>query len=84
MERLATEMGAMILGIGGIFLMVVFSTFMGGLAGYLVGLVCGDTILNVAAQVGIRNVSMFQFGVFLGFVGGFLKTKVSAVVKNPK
>ena len=62
--------------IGGIFFFIIFSTLMGGIAGWVVGLIFSDTILNIFAQIGIKGATMFQIGCFLGFVGGFLKTKV--------
>lgn len=82
MEKLATVFGGVALGIAGIFFFIIFSTLMGGIAGWTVGLIFSDTILGIAAQVGIKNVTMFQLGCFLGFVGGFLKTKVTAEVKH--
>ena len=72
-----TAFGAMAVMVGGIFFFVIINTFMGGLAGWVVGLVFGETILSILAQLGIHGVTMFQFGAFMGFVGGFLKTKVT-------
>ena len=69
---------------GGIFLFVIFGTLLGAVAGWIVGLVFSDTILGVLAQLGVKGITMWQFGAFMGFVGGFLKTKVSATVKNEK
>jgi hypothetical protein len=57
---------------------------MGAFAGWVVGLFFADTILGIAGQLGIRNVTMWQLGAFLGFVGGFLKTKVTATVEAAK
>lgn len=84
MEAIAKVFGVAALTIGGLFFFIIFGTLMGGLAGWTVGLVFGDTILGIASQVGIKGVTMFQLGCFLGFVGGFLKTKVSAEVKEAK
>lgn len=82
MEKLATIFGGVALGIAGIFFFVIFGTLMGGVAGWIVGFFFGDIILGIAAQIGIKNITMFQLGCFLGFVGGFLKTKVTAEVKH--
>lgn len=82
MEKLATAFGGVALAIGGIFFFVIFGTFLGALSGWIVGLVFGDTILGILGQIGIKGVTMFQFGAFMGFVGGFLKTKVTAEVKG--
>jgi small-conductance mechanosensitive channel len=73
--------GAAGLTVGGLFFFVIFGTLMGGLAGWIVGLVFSDIILGIASQLGIHGVTMFQLGIFLGFVGGFLKTKVTAKVE---
>jgi hypothetical protein len=76
MQNLLEAFTLFLVGVAGLFFFIILSTFMGGVAGWMVGLVFGDTILGVAAQLGIHGISMFQLGVFLGFVGGFLKTKV--------
>lgn len=77
MDKLATAFGLMALAISGVFVFIIFGTFAGALAGWIVGLVFGDTILGILDQFGIHGVTMFQFGAFMGFVGGFMKTKVS-------
>lgn len=82
MEKVATGFGVVALSMMGIFGFVIFGSLLGGIAGWVVGLVFGDTILGILSQLGVRGVTMFQFGVFMGFVGGFLKTKVSAEVKK--
>ena len=76
--------GVAFLTLGGIFLFVIFGTLVGALAGWTVGLVFGETILGILGQIGIHNISMWQFGAFMGFVGGYLKTKVTAEVKAAK
>lgn len=81
MDKLATMFGGVALFFGGVFLMVIFGTLMGAVAGWIVGLFFGETILSILGQLGVRNVTMWQFGAFMGFVGGFLKTKVTATVK---
>jgi hypothetical protein len=84
MDKIALAFGGIALTICGIFFLVIFGTLVGGIAGYVVGLFFGDTILQIAGDIGIKGVTMFQFGSFLGFVSGFLKTKVSAEVKAVK
>jgi hypothetical protein len=81
MDKLATVSGTIVLTMGGIFFFVIFGTFVGGMAGWIVGLAFGDTILGILGQLGIHGITMFQFGAFMGFTGGFLKTKVTAEVK---
>lgn len=81
MDKVALCFGGVALTLGGIFFFVIMGTFLGGVAGWVVGLVFGDTILGIAGQLGMHNITMFQLGSFLGFIGGFLKTKVTAEVK---
>lgn len=82
MDKFIIAIGSMAVGIAGIFFVVILSTLMGTLAGWVVGLFFSETILGILGQMGIRNISMWQFGAFMGFVGGFLKTKVTAEVKK--
>lgn len=81
MEKVAIGFGVVAMSLGGIFMFVIFGTLLGGVAGWIVGLFFADTILGIASQLGIKNVTMFQLGAFMGFFGGFLKTKVTAEVK---
>jgi hypothetical protein len=76
-EKLGESVGIAILFAGSIFVVVIFGTLVGALAGLVVGWVFGGTILGILGQLGVHDVAMWQFGAFLGFVGGFLKTKVS-------
>jgi hypothetical protein len=82
MEAMAKGLTVVVLAMGGVFMFVILGTLLGGIAGWIVGLFFQGTILGIAAQIGIKNVSMFDLGCFLGFVGGFLKTKVSATVTD--
>lgn len=76
MDTVAKAFGVAALTMGGMFLFIIFGALLGGVVGWVVGLVFGDIILGILAQLGIKNVTMFQFGVFMGFVGAFMKTKV--------
>ena len=82
MDKFAKVIGGLMLGIGSIMLLVIFGTLCGGIAGWIVGLFFSETILGILSQLGVHNVTMWQFGSFMGFVGGFMKTKVSAEVKS--
>lgn len=81
MDKFAKIVGGLFLGICGVFFFVILGTLMGALSGWVVGLFFSDTILGILAQFGIHNITMTQFGAFMGFIGGFLKTKVTAEVK---
>ena len=62
-----------------IILMVILSTFFGGVAGWIVGLFFTDIIMNTLNRIGVdtMGMSMWQLGATLGFVSGFFKsTKV--------
>ena len=78
MDKFVKVMGAAVLSVGGIFMLVCLGTLFGAAAGWIVGLFFGETILFVLAKLGSTGIAMWQFGAFMGFVGGFLKTKVSA------
>jgi hypothetical protein len=77
MEGMVKFFGTAALGLGGLFFFIILGALTGGVGGWVVGLAFGDTILGIAGQLGIKGVTMFQLGAFLGFVGGFLKTKVA-------
>lgn len=81
MDKLAASIGAIAISLGGVFVLVCFSTVMGAFAGLIVGLFFSDTFLSILSQMGIRNIAMWQFGAFMGFMGGFLKTKVTVTEK---
>lgn len=55
----------------------ILSTLAGGISAWIVGLFFEDTILGVFATLGIKGLSMFQIGAFLGFVAGFFKSCVN-------
>mgnify|MGYP003561809363 CR=1 FL=1 len=57
------------------FLTPILGALMGAITGWFVGLFFGDTILGFLAQIGIQDVEMWQFGCFLGFIGGFFKPR---------
>lgn len=82
MDKTTRVFGVIALSLMGVFFFVVAGTLLGAVAGWIVGLFFGDTILGILAQLGVTGISMWQFGAFMGFVGGFLKTKVSAEVKS--
>ena len=58
-------------------ILIRLGTLFGAIAGWVVGIFFGDTILGILSQLGVHNVTMWQFGAFMGFVGGFLRTTVT-------
>lgn len=79
-EEFLLAFGKTILTISSIAVFVPFMTLIGAMAGWAVGLVFSDAILSILTKLGAHDVTMWQFGAFMGFVGGFLKTKVTAKV----
>ena len=75
-EKVLASFGAVFVFLMGLFFFVILGTFMGAFAGWIVGLVFSDSILGILDKFGVHGVTMWQFGAFMGFVGGFLKTKV--------
>ena len=73
MEALSKVFGVAFLGIGVLFLLIILSTLMGGICGWTVGLIFTDTIAALKQFMGV-DVTNFELGAMLGFVGGFLKS----------
>ena len=60
--------------IGLLLAMPIIGVLFGAISGYIVGLFFSESILGVLNQTGIEDVSMWQLGAFLGFVGGSFKS----------
>lgn len=73
MDDLLKPIGAVV----AIFVAILLGPLIGGCAAWVVGLVFGDVILGIFSQFGLKGVTMWQVGVFFGFVSGFLKTKTT-------
>ena len=54
-----------------IFFIIIGNTLIGGITGWIVGIIFGNQILHVFRQVGIDNITMWQLGLALGFISGF-------------
>lgn len=52
---------------------IIAGTLFGAIGAWVVGYFFGDTILGILGQLGVHHVTMWQFGAFLGFVGGFFQ-----------
>ena len=59
------------------FLMIVGYTMIGAIIGWVVGWFFSEPILNFFAALGIENMSMWDLGAVLGFVGSFFKSNVT-------
>ncbi len=56
----------------------------GGFAGWVVGLFWTDPIVDFLHRLGVdvAGLTVWQIGVAMGFLGGFLKTTVSSTKSN--
>lgn len=61
-----------------IIFMVILGTLFGGIAGWIIGLFFTDMIMTTLDAFGVRTfeLSMWQLGATLGFIGGFFKSAV--------
>jgi hypothetical protein len=61
------------------FLIAIFGaiagTLFGSIAGGIVSLFFNETILTVLMALGIKGISLWQLGAFLGFVSDFFSRK---------
>jgi hypothetical protein len=60
-----------------LFLLCLANTLLGAFSGWIVGLVFSDTILGFLSRIGVdtQNLSMWQIGAALGFIGSFFRTQ---------
>ena len=75
MDKLITGvLGTLLVGLI-VFALIIFTTFMGAVAGWIVGLVFEQTILDTLARFGVNvaGLSMWNLGATLAFVGSFFK-----------
>ena len=77
MEELSKAFGVVLLSVGGVFILIIIGTLMGGVAGWTVGLVFVDTMAALKNALGL-SVTNFELGAMLGFVGGFFRGKMSS------
>lgn len=73
MEKFLIAVGTVFVVAMVVFFSVLLGTLMGIISGWVVGLFFSETILGILAQLGVTGVAMWQFGAFLGFVGGFFR-----------
>lgn len=76
MERILTMFLA---GLGLAFIAPVLGTLIGAFMGLIVGVFFGDSIMGFLAAIGVAtaNLTMWQVGAAMGFLGSFLRTSVS-------
>ena len=81
MEKFITVIGAALVFSGTMAALLPITTLFGAIAGWIVGLFFGDTILYALSEMGLRNITMWQLGATLGFVSTFLRTRVESNAK---
>jgi len=60
-----------------LFVAIILSTLFGGIAGWVVGMVFPFVTDTVREVSGLTELTNFQIGAILGFVGSFFKTSCS-------
>ncbi len=76
MTDITAAVATMVLLVIGIFIGCVLGSIIGALSGWAVSFIFDETLTKVLAALGIKGLKLWEFGAFLGFVGGFLKTTV--------
>lgn len=67
-----------ILGVSAMVLILpMLGAIFGAFCGWVVGFIFDEPILKILDKLGVNDVKMWEIGCFLGFVGGFFKTRVS-------
>lgn len=58
-----------------LFIVIILGTLMGGVAGWVVGLLFTDAIMGTLDAFGVETfeMTMWEFGATLGFISGFFK-----------
>lgn len=69
----------LIVGLTLLFLLPLLGVLFGGFAGWVVGLFFHDTIMTflMATGVDVSNLTMWQIGAALGFIGSFFKSNLT-------
>ncbi len=72
-------MGAVIAIVVLLFIMPLIGVLFGAFAGWVVGLFFHDTIMTFLLAVGVdvSNLTMWQIGASLGFIGAFFKSTLT-------
>ncbi len=60
-----------------LFVTLIFTTSIGAISGWVIGLLFGNAILGVVGAAGVTGVEMWQLGATLGFTGVFFRSHVS-------
>lgn len=77
MQNLVKVVGAVVLSVTYLFFTILVTTLFSALAGWVVGMFFGNTILGILAACGLKGFVMWQIGATLGFVGSFFRTSVT-------
>lgn len=74
MKALSLSLSLSVIGIAivGTFFIIILSTLLGGLVGFVIGLVF-PFVIDTLNQIAGTSLSGFGVGAVLGFIGGFFK-----------
>jgi hypothetical protein len=75
--------GGVALVVAALLVFPLLGATLGAFSGWVVGFVWGDTILGVLRSIGLQEkITMTQIGCTAGFLGGFVKTRLSTEKKK--
>lgn len=62
-----------------LFFLPLLGILFGGFSGWIVGLFFHDTVMGFLSAIGVdvTNLTMWQVGAALGFIGGFFKSNLT-------
>ncbi|NEP52893.1 MAG: hypothetical protein F6K65_30465 [Moorea sp. SIO3C2] len=60
----------------------ILGALAGGLGGWITGIFFGDLILGTLAACGVKGISMWQLGLTLGFISGFVRSSSTSQSSN--
>jgi len=84
MDKVITGALAAVAVVALVFCLIILTTLMGAVAGWVVGLFFGETILTTLSRFGVdvAGLQMWQLGATLAFIGGFFRAYQHAQVKK--
>ena len=68
-----TTLQALFKFVVGPLLLVVLHVLIGAISGWFIGLFTGDSFLMILSKIGITNCTMWEFGIFMGFLSSFFR-----------
>jgi hypothetical protein len=72
------------LGVWSVVMRALIGAAAGALVGYLLGYWPELNMLGITSQLGLKGVEVWQFGLFVGFVGGLFKPRLVTTASSEK